>query len=157
MSVTLDQLLFRHLVLLLGVLLTLTCSDSSTQPIKELAPFVGVWTARSLTVSNPDQPGQRIDIVEQGASYKLSILSTGQYTSVYDLIIVRGHEAGKVEVDGNRVTLLPTSPPGSSTSGTWMFQGDVLLVQAVRLVDFDDDGVEEAIDLHFEFVPVDQV
>jgi hypothetical protein len=34
-----------------------------------------------------------------------------------------------------------------------MFAGDTLKLYAVRLVDYDFDGVEEFVDLHFEFLP----
>jgi hypothetical protein len=136
-----------------AALLVMGCSGDGMGPVADLKPFVGVWEARSLSVVNPDDPSQRIDLVEQGAAYALSVLSTGQYTAVYDLILARGHEAGTAEVSGDQVTLTPTSPPGPATSGTYLFVGDTLRLYAVRLVDYDFDGVDEVIDINFDFLP----
>ena len=148
--------LIPRLAGIVGVVgLFLACSDDGTRPNAELEPLVGVWEAKSLSVVNPEDLSQRIDLVEQGASYALSVLSTGQYTAVYDLILARAHEAGNVEVSGDQMTLIPTIPPSSSTSGTYMFVGDTLKFHAVRLLDYDFDGAEELIDIRFAFLPRD--
>jgi hypothetical protein len=130
-----------------------SCSGSGTEPIKDLTPFVGVWEAESLTLSSPDNPSQGIDLVEQGASYVLSILATGQYTAVFDLIAAQGFQAGTVKLFGNRITLTPSTPAGPSTSGTWLFQGETLLVTAETLVDYDQHGEDELVSVVFAFVP----
>lgn len=140
------------LCVFLGLALLPSCSDNGTAPIKGLAPLVGVWEAQALTVSDPDNPSQEIDLVEQGGSYALSILSTGQYTAVFDLLVAQGFQAGEVSLSGDQVILTPTSPPGSSTSGTWMFQGDLLIVEAVAVVDLNEDGTDDPIAIRFEFV-----
>jgi hypothetical protein len=132
--------------------LVASCSDTGTEPKKELAPLVGVWDAQVLSVPNPDDPSQTIDLVQEGASYALSVLSTGQYTAVFDLIVLQGHEAGTIEISGDGITMTPTIPPGSVMSGDWMFQGDTLIVDAFRELDYDGDGEEELVFLHFELI-----
>lgn len=130
-----------------------SCSDSGTEAIRELDPFVGVWSAEGLTLSNPDDPSQEIDLVEQGASYDLSILATGQYAAVFDIITARGYEAGTVRLFGDRITLTPTSSSGPATSGTWSFQGATLTVEAETLFDVDQDGEDELVGVTFTLVP----
>ncbi len=141
--------------LFLSLLVLSSCSDSGTGPIKDLGPFVGVWEAETLTLYNPDNPSQGIDLVEQGGSYVLSILGTGQYTAVFDLLATRGFQAGTIKVAGDRITLTPATPPGPATSGTWRFEESVLVVTAEILFDFDEDGDEEVVGVAFSFVPRD--
>jgi len=138
--------------LLLAFSLFASCSDPGTGLKKELAPLVGVWDAQVLGVPDPENISQTIDLVQEGASYALSILSTGQYTAVFDLIVLQGFEAGTIEVSGDLITMTPTSPPGTTLTGTWMFQGDVLIVDGFRDIDYDGDGEDELVSIHFEFL-----
>ena len=131
--------------------LTLACSDSGTAPNPELVPLAGVWEAQVLRVPDPANPDDLIDLVPEGASYTLSILSTGQFTAVFDLLLVQGFETGTVTVYRDEITLTPFGPPGSVMSGNWMLQGDVLFVDAVRSLDIDGDGNPEVIPFQLEF------
>ncbi len=142
----------RHSPLLLAFSLFASCSDSGTGLKKELAPFVGVWDAQVLSVPDPENSSQTIDLVQEGASYALSILSTGQYTAVFDLIVLQGFEAGTIEISGDQIRMTPTSPPGTTLTGTWMFQGEVLIVEGFRDIDYDGDGEDELVVIHFEFI-----
>ena len=117
-----------------------------------MRPLVGVWDAQRLTVPNPDDISEEIDLVEEGASYALSILSTGQYTAVFDLIVLQGFEAGIIQISGSQIILTPTTPPGSAMSGSWMFDGDLLVVDALREIDYDGDGAQEVVPIHLELV-----
>jgi len=137
---------------LLAFSLFASCSDSSTGVQKELAPVVGVWDAQVLSVPDPENVSETIDVVQEGGSYALSILATGQYTAVFDLIVLQGFESGTVEISGIDITMTPTIPPGSVMAGTWMFQGDVLTVDALRGLDYDGDGELEIIPIHLELV-----
>ena len=137
-----------------GIFLFLTlisaCSDAGTGPKKELRSLTGVWDAQSLTVPNPDNAAEEIDLVEEGGSYALSILSTGQYTAVFDLVVLQGFEAGVIHVFGDQSTLTPTSPPGTAMSGSWMLNGDQLMIDALREIDYDGDGFQEVVPIHLE-------
>jgi hypothetical protein len=114
--------------------------------------MVGVWEAQVLQLPDPEQPDQMVDLIPQGASYTLSILATGQFTAVFDLILAQGYEAGRVEVSGNQVALTPTSPPGTGLSGTWQIQDGRLVVDAIRSLDLDGDGSPEVIPFFVELV-----
>jgi hypothetical protein len=115
--------------------------------------LAGVWDAQVLSVPDPEDPSLNLDLIAQGASYALSILATGQYTAVYDLVLVRGFETGTITVRGDQLTLVPVSPPGTPTSGVWTLQGDRFVVDALRELDLDGDGEEELILFHLELVP----
>ena len=102
---------------------------------------------------DPANPDQKIDLILEGAAYDLSILSTGQFTAVFDLLLIQGFEAGTVSVYGDQITLTPVSPPGTVMSGTWMLQGDMLFIEAIRSLDLDGDGTPEVIPFELEFSP----
>jgi hypothetical protein len=133
------------------LVLSLACSNSGTEPIPDLVPLAGVWEAQVLKVPDPANPDEDMDLIPDGATYTLSILSTGQFTAVFDLLLVQGFETGTVSVFDDQITLTPVSPPGSVMAGTWMLQGDVLFVEAVRSLDIDGDGVSEVIPFELEF------
>lgn len=130
---------------------SIACSDSGVEPVPDLVPLAGVWEAQVLKVPDPSNSDEFIDLVPEGASYTLSILSTGQFTAVFDLLLVQGFETGTVSVYQDQITLNPISPPGSVMSGNWMLQGDVFFVEAVRSLDIDGDGVQEVIPFQLEF------
>ena len=131
--------------------LPLACFDSGTEPIRDLVPLAGVWEAQVLKVPDPANQDQDIDLIPEGASYTLSIISTGQFTAVFDLLLVQGLETGTVSVYQDQITLTPVSPPGDVMSGTWTLQGDILYVDAVRSLDIDGDGTQEVIPFQLEF------
>jgi len=131
--------------------LPMACTDSGTEPVRDLVPISGVWEAQVLKVPDPENQDQDIDLIPEGASYTLSIISTGQFTAVFDLLLVQGFETGTVSVYQDQITLTPISPPGDVMSGTWMLQGDILYVDAVRSLDIDGDGTQEILPFQLEF------
>lgn len=140
--------------LCLLALLTLTaCADDGTGVGAGLKPLVGVWEARVLEVPNPENILETLDVIGEGGSYVLSILGSGQYTAVFDLVLLQGFEAGTIEVRGQILNLTPISPPGGSMSGSWMLEGDLLIVEALREIDLDLDGEEEVVPFYVELVP----
>lgn len=138
----------RLALLVVSLPLLLSCSDSGTGLKKELEPIVGVWEATVLTFPDPANPGEPIDLMIQGASYALSVLATGQYSAVYDLVLVQGFESGRIEVSGEQLTLTPTS--GTVTSGSWSLEGGILEVDALKAIDFDLDGDDDIVPIHIE-------
>ncbi len=146
----------RFLPGLSWVLLTIlggaSCSDAITEPTRALAPFVGVWDARVLRVPNPENLLETLDVVAEGGSYALSVLGDGHYTAVFDLVLLEGFEVGTIQVTGPTLTLTPTGLAGGAMSGSWMFEGDVLIIDALREIDFDQDGNDEVVPLYIELV-----
>lgn len=140
----------------LSVLLFLTsvasCSDTGTDGSKELAPLVGTWRARALVLTNKANPSQSVDLVQEGAVFTLSILSSGQYAATMEAFGHTAPEVGTFTVSGSRFTISPTSHSGPPTSGTWKFEGQVLILDGDTEFDFNQDGSREPTSAHFELV-----
>jgi hypothetical protein len=125
------------------------CSDDGTGPA-ELQPLVGTWQATELTLTNQANPGTSVDLIEQGATFTLSILATGQYSASLVIFGQANQEVGTVSVSGNQITITPNV--GSSTTGTWTLQGNTVIVDGDTEFDFNFDGISEAATVHMELV-----
>ena len=137
---------------LLAIFVGASCSDVITEPTGALAPLVGVWNARALRVPNPENLLETVDVVQEGGSYALSVLADGQYSAVFDLVLLEGFEVGTLQVTGQTLILTPIGTNGGVMSGSWMFEGDVLIIDALRELDFDQDGEEEVVPIYIELI-----
>jgi hypothetical protein len=140
-------LVLSSLGLILGA-----CSDDGTGPA-ELQPLVGTWRATELTLTNLANPDTSVDLIEQGATFTLSILATGQYSASLVIFGQPGQEVGTVSVSGNRITIAPNG--GSPTTGTWTLQGNTLIVDGDTEFDFNVDGIPEDASVHMELIRID--
>jgi hypothetical protein len=144
---------FGPTLALLFVLLAPACSDSGTGPDKALEPLVGAWEAETLIMTNQANPSISVDLIEQGATFTLSILSTGQYSASLSAFGGANTEAGEVSVSGNQITITPTNPPGPPQVSTWSFQGKSLVLDGESEFDFNQDGETEASFAHMVLDP----
>ena len=131
------------------------CSGDSTGPDKALRPLVGAWQATTLMMTNQANPSIQADILAQGATFTLSILSTGQYSASLSAFGAANTEVGTVVVEGNQVTITPTSPAGPPLVATWSFQGSRLILDGPSEFDFNQDGTPEPSLSHIELDPLD--
>jgi len=132
------------------------CSSSGTGPSnKELEPLVGKWRASTLLLTNLANPDVSIDLVESGATFTISILSTGEYSATLAAFGQSNNEIGTVEVSGNQVTITPTSPEGPPLVATFGFQGGTLVLDGTSEYDFNQDGTPETAQAHIELNPYD--
>ena len=141
-----------------GLLLVLavgSCGEDVVGPKKGLAPLVGAWRAQSLVMTHKAVPGISVDLVDQGATFTLSILSTGQYSASLAAFGQSNTEVGTVTVSGNQVTITPTSPAGPPLVATYRFQGDLLILDGDSEFDFNLDGTPEEAFAHIELLPLD--
>ena len=128
------------------------CSDAITDPPKALEPLVGAWDARVLEVPDPANFLETLDVIQEGGSYALSVLGDGTYSAVFDLVVFQGMEVGTITVSGQTLTLTPAGSSGGAMTGSFMLEGDVLKVDALREIDFDGDGTEELVPFYLELV-----
>jgi hypothetical protein len=133
----------------------LGCSDDGTGVDKALKPFVGKWRAQSMVLTNAANPAVSVDLVDEGATFTLSILATGQYSASLSALGQTNTEVGIIEVSGNQVTITPTSPVGPSLVATFAFQGDLLILDGTSEFDFNLDGTAEAATAHIELYELD--
>jgi hypothetical protein len=141
-----------------GLLLFLSfagCGEDVAGPKKGLDPLVGAWRAQSLVMTHKTTPGISVDLVEQGATFTLSILSTGQYSASLAAFGQSNTEVGTVTVSGNQVTITPTSPAGPPLVATYRFQGSLLILDGDSEFDFNLDGTPEDAFAHIELLPLD--
>jgi hypothetical protein len=131
------------------------CGTDVAGPKKGLDPLVGVWRAQSLVMTHKSSPGISVDLVDQGATFTLSILSTGQYSASLAAFGQSNTEVGTVTVSGNQVTITPTSPAGPPLVATYRFQGDLLILDGDSEFDFNLDGTPEDAFAHIELLPLD--
>ena len=130
------------------------CSDDGTGPA-ELQPLVGTWRAQVLTLTNKANPETVVRLIEEGATFTLSVLSNGQYQAVLEIFGQSNPELGTISISGNQVTLTPVNPPGPTTTGTWQFQGNALILDGDTEFDFNLDGTNEDATVHFELTRIE--
>ena len=133
----------------------LGCSGDGTGLEKEFKPFVGKWRAQSMVLTNVANPTVIVDLVEEGATFTLSILATGQYSASLSALGQTNTEVGMIEVSGNQITITPTSPAGPPLVATFAFDGDLLVLDGTSEFDFNLDGIAEAATAHLELYELD--
>lgn len=146
----------RSVVALVVTFLTLPalgvagCSDDVSAPKKGIEAFVGKWRAQSMVLTNQANPSVSVDLVEEGATFTLSILATGQYSASLAAFGQSNTEVGTIQVSGSQITITPTSPAGPPLVATFAFQGDLLILDGSSAFDFNRDGTSEAATAHIE-------
>ncbi len=148
------QRLFLVVALLMG-LLAAGCGSDPSGVDRDLAPLVGTWRAEALVMTNKANPSVRIDFIEQGAVFTLSVLATGQYSATLSAFGQSNVEIGTISLKGDRITITPTTPKGPSTVGTWKLEGTTLLLDGETEFDFNLDGTREGATVHFQLRPLD--
>lgn len=119
-------------------------------PDPEIEPFVGLWDAEVFEVTSDADATIVARLIELGASFTLNIEPSGTYTATLDLSQVEEVdslgidpfvEIGKMAVNGNFVTLTPTTPAGPPVSGEVTFLGaDYFRLVAPTEFDFNLDS-----------------
>ena len=130
------------------------CSDDPAGP-KELEPLVGVWEASELVMTNQANPSVVVNLIEQGATFFLSVLANGQYSASLTFLGQATSEMGTIQVSGNNVTITPTQPEGPPLVATWSFVGENLVLDGESAFDFNLDGTPEASFAHIVLEPAE--
>lgn len=146
----------RHSALCLPLLLLFLlgggCSDDPVGP-KELKPLVGVWEASELVMTNQANPSVVVNLIEQGATFVLSVLADGQYAASLTFLGQGTSEMGTIQVSGENLTITPTQPEGPPLLATWRFEGESLVLDGESAFDFNLDGTPEASFAHIVLEP----
>lgn len=130
------------------------CSDSTDPGVDEaLAFLVGTWDAESFVVTNPVDPTQSVDIVAAGSSFLLTVEPSGRYQASLSLLTTTSTVFGRLELDGNRITLFQEFPTEDTQEGTLeQLSQDRIRLSAETAFDFDQDGVPDPADFTAELV-----
>jgi len=108
-----------------------------------------------MVLTSTANPTISLDLIEEGATFTLSILSTGQYSAVLSILGQSNTEVGKVEVSGNTISITPTSPSGPPLVATFSFVGEILVLDGSSEFDFNMDGTPEEALAHIELYRLD--
>jgi hypothetical protein len=124
----------------------------SLEPDPSVAPFVGDWQAKALTLTSVFVADLVVDLLEQGATFTLNVQPSGQYTAVLIFAAQASTEIGQVEVSGTTLTLRREFPTPGSTPGVFEFFGaNRFVLDGDSEFDFNLDGTLEPAMAHFEF------
>ncbi len=142
----------RYSGLFLLTLVLMGCSGGITDPPNALKPLIGVWDAQVFQAPDPTNLLQTVDVIQEGGAYAFSVLGDGTYSAVFDLVVFQGFEAGTISVLGQSLTLTPLGSSGGAMTGTWMLEGGVLKIDALREIDLNGDDAPELVPFYLEFV-----
>lgn len=115
----------------------------NVEPDPALAPFVGNWTALAMVVTSVANPDVSPDLIEEGATFSLNIQASGQYTANLIFLQQVSTEIGFISVSGSTVTLKREFPTRSTSTATYEFQGNLLILDGPTEFDFNLDGEPE--------------
>lgn len=126
----------------LAVLLLAACGDSAGPEVNpEVSFLVGSWNAESFTVTNPADPTQSLDLLATGAAFVLSVEPSGRYQASLTVLGATSTVFGRLELDGEEVTLFQEFPVEDTQTGTLeTLTQDRIRLSAETGFDFDQDG-----------------
>ncbi len=135
----------KGLAATLGVALALACGDSTGVTVEDLT---GTWVATEIVFTNPANASQSVDLIDQGATFTLTVRSDSTFTTV---ITEPGEpietRTGDVSSNGDTLTVAE-SGQGSPTEFLASRSGDTLtLTTSDEEFDFDGDEAEDPANL----------
>lgn len=133
------------------------CSDGgSLAPVDDLTPLVGDWDAYVLQVSVPGSPDLSRDLLEDGATFRINVQPSGQYTAVLSLLAASQVEIGTLVRDGDQLTLYRAVPSPDTSMATYTeLAPDRMRLDGTTRFDFEGDGSVEEAALLTELLRVD--
>ncbi len=137
---------------ILTALLLAGCGGESVGPDAAIAPLVGDWDATSLILTSVANPQVNPDLVALGASFRLNIQPSGQYTAILLYAQQSSTEIGTLSVSGNVITLMRDFPSKATSAAVFALAGDRMTMDGDSEFDFNLDGTPEPALAHFELV-----
>jgi hypothetical protein len=131
-------------------LLFVGCGSDAAGPDPTLQPFVGDWDATKLVLTSVANPQVKPDLIALGASFRLNVQPSGQYTAVLIYAQQASTEIGWLSVSGNTVTMARDFPTRSRSNAVFVISGSRLTLDGDTEFDFNLDGTPEAAVAHFE-------
>lgn len=136
----------------LAALLLSGCGSDSVGPDPALAPFVGDWDATKLVITSVANPQIKPDLIALGASFRLNVQPSGQYTAVLIYAQQASTEIGQLSVSGNTLTLSRDFPTRTTSNAIYVLAGNRLTLDGDTEFDFNLDGTPEPAIAHFELL-----
>lgn len=141
-------------VLLAGV----ACDDTTAPEDITIADLADTWVATAFIYTNKQDLSQRIDLVEGGGSFTMTINNDGSVSGTTNLTGNAEPFAGSLSVSNGIITLTDTEPalPEDVQFSIELSDSDDTLTMATGDADFDFDGDEVMDDAELEIVLVRQ-
>jgi hypothetical protein len=137
---------------ILVVFLLAGCGQESVGPDEAIAPLVGNWDATGLVLTSVANPQVKPDLIALGASFRLNIQPSGQYTAILLYAQQSSTEIGTLSVSGNAITMKREFPSRSTSAAVFALAGGRMTMDGDSEFDFNLDGTPEPALAHFEFV-----
>ncbi len=128
------------------------CGSESLGPDEAVAPLVGTWDATGLVLTSVANPQVKADLIALGASFRLNIQPSGQYTAILLYAQQSSTEIGTLSVSGNAITMRREFPSRSTSAAVFALAGDRMTMDGDSEFDFNLDGTPEPALAHFELV-----
>lgn len=128
------------------------CGSESTGPDPAVAPLVGAWDATRLDLTSVVNPQVKVDLIELGATFRLDIQPSGQYTAILLYAQQTSTEIGTLSVSGNTLTMTREFPSRSTSAAVFALTGDRLTLDGDSEFDFNQDGTPDPALAHFELL-----
>jgi hypothetical protein len=113
---------------------------------------VGSWDATGLVLTSVANPQVRPDLIALGASFRLNIQPSGQYTAILLYAQQSSTEIGILSVSGNAVTMKRDFPSRSTSAAVFALVGNRMTLDGDSEFDFNLDGTPEPALAHFELI-----
>jgi len=133
-------------------LLYIGCGSETAGLDPALQPFVGDWDATKLVLTSVANPQIKPDLIALGATFRLNVQPSGQYTAVLIYAQQASTEIGWLSVSGNTVTMARDFPTRSTSNAVFVISGSRLTLDGDTEFDFNLDGTPEAALAHFELL-----
>lgn len=145
---------FARALALVAFLLAATGCDDDTvvTPNDDIAFLVGEWEARSFVVSNPANPIQSVDVVQDlDGSFELFVEPSGRYTALLVVDFPQPPESGILFLDDGLLILDPDAGEPSPTE--FELVGERVILRGDTEFDFNFDGESDPAELVIDLVP----
>lgn len=128
------------------------CGSDPAGPDPAVALLVGDWDATRLVLTSVANPQVKPDLVALGATFRLNVQPSGQYTAIMLYAQQSSTEIGTLAVSGNTLTMKRAFPSPSTSAAVYSLDGSRLTMDGDSEFDFNLDGTPEPALAHFELV-----
>jgi hypothetical protein len=142
-----------HLLALAGILVATACGNDPLGPQDDLAFLVGDWEAVRFLITPLELPNQSFDLVAEGATFKLNVQPSGQYTARLTVPgLGASPELGTITVEGDELIFNRTVPgPPTESRATFVLLGpDRLVFAGPSELSLSGDGSPDPVTVEVE-------
>lgn len=128
------------------------CGGEGVGPDPALSALAGDWDATRVVLTSVANPQVKPDLIALGASFRLNIQPSGQYTAILLYAQQSSTEIGTLSVSGSTLTMKREFPSRSTTAAVFALSGDRMTMDGDSEFDFNLDGTPEPALAHFELL-----